>query len=100
MTFSRSAKIVGTTVIAIAMTGGVAFAGNGKDCGDKHKSAMKTEAAAPNATAVLDASAEAPKAKAHAPMTVEVATAKCKKYGADDLDACVAKKMEKYGPKS
>ena len=103
MTLTKSAKIFGATIIAVALTGGAAYAGNGKDCGDKHKSAMKTEAAAPTATAVLDASAEAAKAEAkkmHAPLTVEQATAKCKKYGADDLDACVAKKMAKYGPKS
>lgn len=103
MTFTRSMKIVGTTIVAIALTGGVAFAGGGKDCGDKHKSATKTEAAAASATAVLGASAEATRAgthKTHKPLTREEATAKCNKHGATDLDACIAKKMAKYGPKS
>ncbi len=102
MTFSKTVKIAGATIAAIAMTGGVAYAGAGKDCDHKQKAAMSTEVA-PTATAVLDASAEAPKAKehkAHAPLTVEQATAKCQKYGAKDLEACVTKKMAKYGPKS
>ena len=104
MTPTRTFKIIACSIAAFGLTAGAAYAGSGKDCDEKHKTtAMKTEAAAPNATAVLDASTEATKEKSHkmhAPLTVEQATAKCKKYGADDIDACVAKKMEKYGPKS
>ena len=100
MTPTRTLKILACSVIAVGLSTGIAHSGEGKDCDKKYETtAMKTEAAAPNATAVLDASAEKSKA-AHAPLTVEQATAKCKKYGADDIDACVAKKMEKYGPKS
>lgn len=96
MTFTKSTKIIGTTVLALGLISGAAYAGDKKDCADKNHTAMqKTQMSTP--TMVLSASTE--KAGYPAPAKAETkiynfdeALAMCQKYGAADLQACIDKK--------
>ena len=97
MTHTKTLKILGTAIIAVAFTSGAAIAGPGKDCNHKdHSTAMKSEAS--QQTAVLPASTERTNSADQKQMkayTFDEALALCQKHGATDLQACVDKKTGK-----
>lgn len=111
MTFTRSFKIIGASVLIAGLASGTAMAGDKKDCGDKHKAtAEKTQTQMSTPTVVLPAKAEmsgypaSTEAKTDAKKmkkvyTFDEALAKCQKYGATDLQACIDKKTG-HTPKS
>jgi len=100
MTTPHILKSIGAATIALTFISGAALAGDKKDCDHKKTTAMqKTEVSAP--TAVLPAAATTEKAKMeHKTYTFEEAKAKCQKYGAEDLQACIDKKTGVAKPKS
>jgi len=92
MTPKTSLKFIAIGALAITFTSGIAVAGEG--CKDKKHSAM-TKTAAPAQTAVLPATTEKAQMatkKQMKPLTFDQALAKCQKYGAADLQACIDKK--------
>ncbi len=103
MTITRSIKIIGATVLLAGFASGTAMAGDKKNCADKHKTtAEKTETRMSTPTAVLPAKAEAATTEGKTMKkvyTFDEALAKCQKYGATDLQACIDKKTG-VAPKS
>ncbi len=105
MTLTQSLKTAGFTFVAIAMTAGMAHAGNGKDCYKKDHSGMNKDAKAEN-TMVLDAKAEAKDAKTYKAtkemktLTFDEAVTLCTKKQVADLQACVDKKTGQAKPES
>jgi len=94
MTHTRL-KIAAITTIAILASAGTAFAGGDKNCDDKKKAAMKTEAAA-GQTAVLSASEKmdakekmTKTKKARTVLSFDDAMKVCRDKGAEDLQACI-----------
>lgn len=94
-------KIAALSAVALAFATGSAFAGDGKNCDHKKKTAMKTEAAAAQ-TAVLSTSTDGKMMtkKAKRAYTFEEALKVCQEKGADDLQACVDYKTGVTQPKS
>ena len=94
MTHSRL-KLAAITSIAALACAGTAFAGGDKNCDEKKKAAMKTEAAA-GQTAVMTAS-ETMEAKdkmtkvkkARTVLSFDDALKLCTDKGAEDLQACI-----------
>ena len=103
MTFTKSMKIFGATVLIAGFASGTALAGDKKNCADKnHSTAQKTQTQMSTPTMVLPAKAEATSAdaqKVKKVYTFDEALAKCQKYGAADLQACIDKKTGRT-PKS
>jgi len=107
MTLTRSFKIIGASVLIVGMASGTALAGDKKNCGDKHKTtAKKTQTQMSTPTVVLPAKAETSgypatteAKKMKKVYTFDEALAKCQKYGATDLQACIDKKTGRT-PKS
>ncbi len=117
MTFTKSAKLIGASVLMAGFMSGSAFAGDKKDCKNKdHTSAYSTQTQSGVTTVVLPARTEintytpTPQASTMAQdataktqemkvLTFDEALAKCQKYGATDLQACIDKKTGQ-APKS
>ena len=99
-------KIAGLSALTLAFTAGTAFAGDGKDCDHKKKTAMKTTAAVTTAatpqTMVLSTAERGTAMTKTAKKTYsfEDALKLCQEKGAADLQACVDYKTGKTGAKS
>ena len=111
MTFTKSAKIIGASVLLASFVSGTAIAGDKKNCeGKSHTTAKSTVTQVSPPTVVLPASAQTT-VYASQPKTTDAnqtvtkvytfdeALAKCQKYGATDLQACIDKKTGQ-APKS
>lgn len=110
----KSLKVLAATGLAIALTGTAAFAGPGKDCGDKHKAKAATQASMQSSTTqttVLSAAQTGQAASSKMAKTnVKAQTRKvysfddalelCQKKQAADLQACIDYKTGKTQPKS
>ncbi len=89
-----SLKIAGLSLVTLAFTAGSAMAGDGKNCNDKKKTAMKTTAAAVTATPQTTVLSTAERGaamtkKAKKTYSFEDALKLCQEKGAADLQACV-----------
>lgn len=92
-------KTAAITVMGLSLTAGTAFAGNGKDCGEKTTAMKSQSTAATPATAVLAAS-EHKKTKIKKSYSFDEAVKMCQSKGAADLQACIDYKTGKTTPKS
>ena len=108
MTTKTTLKIATASLLTLAFTAGAAFAGDGKDCNHKKKTAMKTEATMAQQASVLPA-AERRDATTKKTMKMKKAYSfddalkLCQEKGAADLQACIdykTGKTAKAKPKS
>ena len=97
-------KLTSAAIIALGLTSGLAMAGEGhKDCAKKKTTAQmeKTSTTAGYAsTTTAVASKSEHGAKKMKVMSFDDALAKCTKYQAKDLQACIDKKTGKTKPAS
>ena len=90
MTFAKTTKIIGASILVAGFMSGTASAGDKHNC-DKTKKTTVQKTEMKQETVVLPASTAAEKTKMKT-LTYEQALEKCEAYGATDIQACAAKK--------